>query len=1626
MGNDHLILGRRPPLVRQGMMVLCLLLLAGFRPGLLAAQNPESDPGDLFATALATFTDVADRRTGSPGAEKAAEFIAATFEDLGLKDVGSQEFTLPVRRHLGSTLTLPEHPRTLSIEPLLGNIISPGTSAPPGLDGPLIYVGDGQLHRFNGQQIEDAIILMELDSGKGWQHAASLAAKALIYLDRGGSARALFEEKIELTPIDFPRFWLPLMQARELWGAFEERAGSPLAPRVVLTSEIRWEPAAVRNIYGLIPGRNPELSEEVVVVEAFYDAEAYVAGRSPGAGPALGAATLLTLAEFLRDHPPERAVVLVATAGHAQALAGMREMMYSVRARSRDLRKGQKNLKKIIKSARDTEKWLGRWSGDAAGLPGTDDPELDRRGAAAVGDEIKTRVDRIARELMQLRLSQKGDEHQERIKALAARRLELRRLGWRTQFTDLAPTEIEMLDELLPAARERQQAVQGDAQRRLATLNSTRAFRALVKERDLSAVVSLHLSSHGDGVGAFNRGWLHNLKSQIDRVAAYTTLDDALQSSAARLETEMGAPGFFKDTLRPSRLRAWDTYFVDRPALGGEVSSLAGYPGITLATTHDARTRWGTPSDTLENLDWEYARRQGRFVCALLKEMLAAPALINEESPRDGFAQVRGRVNFLRHGELFADQPAPGAMILAYQGLRRYYAMVDHLGEFQFHGVADKKHVLDKMIFEGYRFDPRSGQVLWAIDKKQTGKAAYRLKMIRKNMETDLIMFACRQTTLFNLLEPRNFHYLTKIQLLDGRREALPLRYWWSRIDTRSSTLASFYLDPGTRLKAILSDSVVRKKLILTNGTPEDPQGKGYRVDDWPRLLRTEYQVARDMWTLLSPRVRNLEAHGIYNARIRALKDDGEAALAAADQAFAQQQYDRFFEAATTAWALAGRVYDHVEKTQKDVLFGVLFYIALFVPFAFCAERLLFGFADIYKRLIAFITILLILIAVIYSVHPAFELAYSPTVVILAFFIIGLSVMVSLIIFFRFEAEMTLLQNRARPLLAGEISRFKTFSAAFFLGVSNLRRRRLRTALTCTTLVILTFTIMSFTSVKSTRLHTRLLYQPDTRYSGYLLTKFNWLDLPAETLAVIANAFHGKGTALPRVWLEDGDRTRPSRIVVGAGHEVYEAQGMLGLAAAEGRATGLESILMGGRWFADDASRSVLLPDRMARQVGIDPLHPDDAEVTIWGIPFKVSGVFDASRLQQFQDLNGEPLTPVTFPHEVSLEMTEIEAEALESGDDVRTFQSRYQHVPAELTVIVPYGALLAAGGRLKAVAVQPADGVTGQSEARRLVDRYGLTLYSGEPEGTFLYTASDSIKYSGMPNIVIPLAISIFIVLNTMIGSVYERKREIGIYTSVGLAPSHVSFLFVAEALAFAVLSVVLGYLVAQTAAGLLAGTALWSGITVNYSSLAGVAAMVLVILVVLVSVLYPSRVAANIAIPDVNRAWKLPAVKDNTMQLTLPFLMKYREIQSVAGFLLDYLKGHQDITHGGFSAGDISMQGVCGGVDGGPGNGGSRCPDGLCSLQQCLRIDAKIWLAPFDFGIMQQTAMEFCPAANEPGFLEIKIRLTREAGEANTWRRVNRTFLHALRKQLLIWRSLDAEMQNGYSISAEPEINA
>jgi hypothetical protein len=1447
-----------------------------------------------------------------------------------------------------------------------------------------------------------------------------LGAKALIYLGRGNSPKIFFEEKFELNPIQFPRFWMPLDQVKALFPDFETIPGGRLAEQIQLVSDATWQAVGAENIYAIVPGSDPKLKEEAVMVEAFYDSTAWVAGSSPGADEACSVASLLFLAQYLKNNPPQRTVILVATSGHAQALAGMRDLVWGFTTRSNIQRKMSRDLKSLVKKTRNTIKALEQASFDTTDTETPLDEEIQGLVKDAIEERIKTESDLISRRLMRLRLQESTSENRVVIKDLADERQLFRRLLWKNTFTDLLPEERRALSQLVPKTINDQKAILFDAKRQQELLDSTRTFRGRVKVYDIVTAVSLHLSSHGDGFGAFNYGWQYPFRPRINRTAIYSTLDEVLRRGAEKVEKDLGYEGLFKDTLRPSRQRSWQSYFLDQPPLGGEVMAMSGIHGLTFVTTHDARAMWGTPFDTPEKVDYGFALRQTAMVAGLIRHLAETPRLHDDLFPRVGIAEINGNAKFLRHGELFADKPAPGTVLLGFQGPARFYAMVDHMGKFHLRGLADKKHTYHKVIFEGYKFD-ESGNIIWAIDKQQTGKSAYRTKMFRRHMESDIIMFACNGITLFNLLEPRTFRNFHKGAIIDGRREADPQRYWFSRLDTwisfyrNASNITTVFLETGTPLKLTLSDTPLRKKLILLNASKENPLGIGYMVEKWPILHRTEFKVARDMWTLLTPRIDNLEKRGIFNERIRSLQQEGEKSLNIAETALGDKQYGRFYEATARSWALASRVYDDVEKTQKDVLYGVLFYIALFVPFAFCLERLLFSYANIYKRIIAFSSILVLLIVIIYNVHPAFRLAYSPMVVILAFFIMGLSVIVTLIIFFRFEEEMARLQTRAQLVQSGQIGRWKAFVAAFLLGVSNLRRRRLRTALTCITLIILTFTIMSFTSAKSMRRHARVLFAGKTPYQGFMLKNVNWRSLPPEAFGRIANSFGGKAIAVPRVWLEDQDRTRSTRIPIYLNGRLFEAQGMVGLSADEPKVSGLDQILVAGRWLRANELQSVLLPQRMADQLGIDLSRPLNHTVTLWGMPFTVVGIFSGKKLQQRIDLDGEALTPVIFPREMSSELTEVEEEAMESGDDVREYQSRYQHIAGDLTLIIPYQTLLAGGGHLKGVAVRSASQDTVQATAQNLVDRFGLSLFSGEPDGIYLYNASDTMSYSGVPNIIIPLIISVFIVLNTMISSVYERKREIGIYTSVGLAPSHVSFLFVAEAMAFAVLSVVFGYLLAQISAKFLAETALWSGVTVNYSSMAGVLAMVMVIVVVLVSVIYPSKVAGEIAIPDVNRSWTLPAAQGNMLELTLPFLMTYREHRSVGGYLFEYFEGHQDVSHGMFSTADIQFSFVC--TDP-PGLAKETydCPEDQCEYDQCLQIKSRVWLAPFDFGIMQTVDFLFEPAEDEPSFLEIKVQLMRESGEANAWRRINKTFLHEIRRQLLVWRSFDDPTKEKY----------
>jgi hypothetical protein len=1551
-----------------------LLLLLGFGCP-VGAQPAMKD--------IEFFSGLKDRSTGSQGAEDAADYVLKVFSDVGLSEVGAQEFLLPTPEVTSSSLEVDGE--SLDLYPWGPNLVYLPMTPEEGLRGPLLYAKDGYFEHFQGRNVKGGIVLMEMTSWDAWTNAAMLGASALIYLGDPNTIKGEFEQKNTPTPVAFPRYWVtPETGAKLKELALQKASGATVRSRT------RWRNTTVRNCYGFLPGKNPQLKAELIVLEAFYDASSNILGLAPGADESTSIALLLATARRLALAPPERSVLFLATAGNGQSFAGMRQFIWSATARKKLLRKESKQLQ-------EQRQRLGRLL-ELLQLEdplAVKDPKEQEMVLQILVERAKDKADALIREIhyQQAYLNEGETPGLEDSKPY-------RHLSWVTELQELTPEQRPLAMDLLKTARSGTKVRQKELKLRHQAIKTSETLRNLVDEYTPVLFLSLHLSSRSPHLGLAEMGETYPLRENVKRMTRAGRLNTMLSQVAAKVAGDDKMPNMLGEAAKGGGLEVGFSKIPAGCCLGCDTGLLAGLPAASLMTLDDDRSLWSTPNDTLNRMDKSTITALSEFIPPLLSGLFSHPSLQQGIEPGiAGLASLEGQAMFIRQGELFPDQPAPGTIISVLQGNSVFRTMVNQDGTFFMPGLANKRVSLEKLILEPYGLDPDTGRVAWTADKVQTRKVNYRIKVKTDLASTSLVMFHCLQTDVFNVFNPQNFNYLTKPTLLDAATEATPLRLWYSRVDGRDTMAISIFLEKNIRFKLLMAESLLRKELLLLNNSPDRTTGKGFLIGDPPTILMAPYQAAKDLKNLVGERLGNLFQHGIMNWYLEALYKSSMQALVESQNDLIKDQYAEFWARVIPSWARLVTIYTEIESTQRDVLTGVMFFIALFVPFAYCMERYLFCFRSIYQQLVAFLLILVMTIFTIRALHPAFQLTYSPMVVILAFFIVGLSLLVSWIIFMRFEEEMANEQGRAQHGTP-QASKMKAFGAGFAIGVSNLNRRKLRTGLTCITLIILTFTVMSFTNVKSLHRTTDTRIADTAAYEGVLLRHQYRLPLTPVTLEYMNAKFGEDAIIWPRAWIDPRSSTERSITRVFVNQKGAFVEGLLGLGPKVPEQ--FLKMVKHGRWFQAGEQESVLISLAMARQLGLDPERDLDSRLQLLGTSFKVVGYFDEALLQSLKDLDQNPITPAYLEMSQSEELSEVEIEAIQSGEEVLPTTERFRYASAEATVILPFRKCIDYGGTLRAIAIIPGDGQSPLNIAGDLSSWLAFPLFVGE-HGVWYHNASTTVRYQGVANLIVPILIVIFITLNTMIGHVHERQREIGTYTSVGLAPVHVGFLFIVEALSLAAISSVIGYILAQLSAKFLGHTALFSQLTFNYSSMASVACMFLVFSVVFLAALYPARLAAEIAMPDVNRSWSLPDAEGDLLSMNLPFLLKREEEEGVMRFLYTFFRSHQDAAQGTFIVDEVAFDMEV------PELRPGQMPAPLCPL-----IRMNTWLAPFDFGIKQRLQLHCCPSLDNPGYLEIGLLMTRLSGERSAWTRANKNFIKALRKQMLFWRMLDPKTKD------------
>jgi len=275
------------------------------------------------------------------------------------------------------------------------------------------------------------------------------------------------------------------------------------------------------------------------------------------------------------------------------------------------------------------------------------------------------------------------------------------------------------------------------------------------------------------------------------------------------------------------------------------------------------------------------------------------------------------------------------------------------------------------------------------------------------------------------------------------------------------------------------------------------------------------------------------------------------------------------------------------------------------------------------------------------------------------------------------------------------------------------------------------------------------------------------------------------------------------------------------------------------------------------------------------------------------------------------------------------------------------------------------------------------------------------STGFGGIRQLGIPIVIAALIVLNTMLGSVYERVRDIHIFSSVGLAPSHIATLFMAEAFVYSILGAIFGYLVGQSAAKLITVFNLLPGLYLNFSSTSAVVSTGVVIATVLGSTVYPARKASEVATPAVERRWHVPEPVGDTWQISLPFAVTGAQAIALNRFMSEWFAAYEEYSIGDFVTQDVQVS------------------EEESTYGTAYVISMMTWIAPFDLGVSQRAELRTIPSDMRDVY-ELKVTLRRESGDVSSWRRVNVRFLNTLRKQFLIWRTLSTEDRERYLVGA------
>lgn len=1051
--------------------------------------------------------------------------------------------------------------------------------------------------------------------------------------------------------------------------------------------------------------------------------------------------------------------------------------------------------------------------------------------------------------------------------------------------------------------------------------------------------------------------------------------------------------------------------------------------GIAVSTAYDVRPYYGYPFDTFDTIgaaDISRLRKQLTLLYSCLISMLSlddyyerfitpykASSTINPiDYPNHNWGTVlTGQVVEWNVTKAWYD-PVPGAIVrMANQGGPAMYSVSDKEGFFNFSGAIQTGAVFTLAI---YKINSTTGEIIYAPDM---GTHTY--SPLRRDGGGRADYPPVRNIGLFAVFKASTVVFLEDLTSNSMRASGAGYSVVkaedytpptsWASLEKSAGTYIKYYgrttlgdpnpsspvnparhysvtviaVPPGTPIIFLRMGAIARyPNLIALNSSDIHPLGSGYVLKSQQQLVFTHgsLRYVQDLYRINEDNYQKLLRISSVETESEEYKMHRRAGtlIQMAQESLQKHEYSKFLNYTHISWSLSLAVYEGVRAKIEDAASAVPFFAVLLIPFTYLFERLVLQSSGT-RRIISLIAIFAAILMAFASLHPGYLFAANP-----AMMVIGVSVVLLVLpIYAIMTARVSGYFEAIRARLLGKhtyvVSRGSEIINAFSIGVGNMRRRKVRTLMLMIAIVSMITGLVTFSSITVLRKPVISEIPGKPLYDGIYMHETPpspYRDLGKPLLEYLYATLGDQAIISPRAWryanfLEEIDLRDVGYFSVSYDNKKALIRNMLGLTVQEPGVSKIDSFLLAGRWFIPTDRMVTILDKTRAAELGIteDKLP---AKISVFSMNFTVIGIIE-SGYDSVLELDGMPITPVRM--------------------DVIPPNEYDQHAYAEDTIIVRFEDLLIMGGNIGTVSIKFHNANNVIPAASALEEKFGgvggIDMWFSANQKIYQFSVGLQVTLLGAESQVVPIAIVCLSLVNMLFGSVYERRGEIATYSTVGLSPFDISFMFLAETMVFGIVGSVTGFV-----SGLLSIKVITTIFPVtlflDFSSKWVWVVVLITMGVIFGSSLYPVLMVAKLVTPSLKRKWELTTKPiGDVWEIPLPFYVgREEEAKEFVAFMHEYVDAHL----GEAVAIDFSVKEL-------------RVVEGEEGGVPYMGLTAEARIPPYDLNVAQRADIRLKFHQKR---WELALILKRTSGPDDVWVRLNRNFIDLMRKQMLLWRTV------------------